>query len=472
MLTVGTDKVIKMANSMMNAPNAYRCYNGGVDVNNATAKDEAPCYGASAIGDGAYLHLDQHVNGVATMARLGEEYPQTYILKIYQATANKPFYEWKQPKTGDKDVNQVIRQESAYIVNNMASDPNASYLPAGYYKWHNYNGWKTAIKTGTTNNGFDGLMMGWNTQYAVGSWVGYHTRNKGLSGTMETLTAPLTKGLMTYALDSLHTTPVNWTQPSGIKTAPAFVVRGHVGVGSVEPSPATDIFPSWYQPKNASSNQNQTMDKVSNKLATTCTPELAKQTQSGSAGANIFSIDIFFGASGATSNNGATDDVHSCSDSPPVINLTVSDNGGTHASNTCTGSCTFTAAPSAGTHPFDDPQYPQFPGTVTFSVNGQAVKTISTASGGPYSFTYDATSTGTATVTAQITDSVLYSATDTATIAATQSGTGFNGNGNANTASAKIYCVSHPNSKRCQSTHFNSAVLGLSLRRYLTSFFF
>ncbi|MDB5161416.1 MAG: hypothetical protein JWO96_796 [Candidatus Saccharibacteria bacterium] len=467
MLTVGTDKVIKMANSMMNAPNAYRCYNGGVDVNNATVKDEAPCYGASAIGDGAYLHLDQHVNGLATMARMGEEYPQTYILKLYQSASSKPFYEWKQPKTGDKNVNQVIRQDSAYIVNNMASDPSASYLPAGYYKWHNYNGWKSAIKTGTTNNGFDGLMMSWNTQYAVGSWVGYHTRNKGLSGTMETLTAPLTKGLMTYALDSLHTTPVNWTQPSDIKTAPAFVVHTHVGVGSVEPSPATDIFPSWYQPKSNTTNQNQTIDKVSNKLATSCTPELAKQTQGGTAVPNAFSVDIFFGATGGASSSGATDDVHSCSDAQPIVTLAAGDLG-SGGNRICNLTCTISAAITPGTHPFDDAQYPQFPGTLTFTVNDQVVKTISTASGGPYSFTYQPTSSGPATIKAQVTDSVLYGATDSATVTMTSPPTGFNGNnGNATTAStqrnttttSKPYCTTHPNTKRCQTNRFSNGLL-------------
>ncbi|MBX4199603.1 penicillin-binding protein, partial [Candidatus Saccharibacteria bacterium] len=312
MLTVGTNKVINMANTMMNAQNAYKCFNPGVDVNAATAKDQTQCYGASAIGDGAYVHLDQHVNGLATLARLGQTIPQTYIMKIESAASSKPIYKWKQPKSGDKEVKQVVRQDAAYIVDNMASDPNASYLPSGFYKWHRYNGWNTAVKTGTTNNGFDGLMMGWNTQYAIGSWVGYHTRNKSLSGAMEYSTTPLTRGLMTYALDSLHTTPVNWTQPSDIKTAAAYVVRSHVGIGSIEPSPSSDLYPSWYQAKNNTNNANQTIDKVSNKIATSCTPPLAKQDQGGNSAANAFSVDIYFGAAGATNAQGGSDDVHSC----------------------------------------------------------------------------------------------------------------------------------------------------------------
>ncbi len=412
MLTVGTDKVISTADKMMNVPNAYKCYNPGTDVNIATKADEAQCYGASAIGDGAYLHLDHHVNGLATMARLGSAIPQTYILKIYDSkSSTKPFYQWKQPKG-----TQVIRQDAAYIVDNIASDPNASYLPFGYYKWHHYNGWNTGIKTGTTNNGFDGLMMGWNTQFAVGSWVGYHTRNKALSGAMEYSTTPLTRGFMTAALDSLHTTPVNWTEPSDIQHQPAYVVTGHVGIGSVEPSPSTDIYPSWYKPKGATT-QNAAIDKVSKKLATNCTPALAKQTEAGNSAADHFSVDIYTGAGGAANgNSSASDDVHSCDDDHPHVTITVTDTVSQNP-NICNESCTIAAAVSAGTHPFDDSQYPDFPGTVNFSVGGTVVKSLSTT--GALSFTYTPTASGDVAVSAQVIDSVLYDATDSATVSMT-----------------------------------------------------
>ena len=414
--TTSINKVISTADALMGAPDAYQCYKPGIDITTATVADETQCYGASAIGDGAYLHLDQHVNGVASLGRLGNALPSTYVLSITDASG-KSIYKWTQPKG-----TQVVRQDAAYIVDNMASDPNASYLPAGYYKFQHYNGWVSGVKTGTTNNGFDGLMMSWNTQFAVGSWVGYHTRNQPLSTFMEILTTPLTRGLMTYALDNLHTTPVNWTQPSDIKTAPAFVVTGHVGEGSVEPSPGNDLYPAWYNPKNTSGT-SQTIDRVSNKIATNCTPDSAKQTLSGSSAPNKFSIDIFYppGQTGSTSGSigtTASDDVHSCSDGPNGglgITLTVTDG----VVNECNGSCTISAAISQGVHPLDDPNYPQFPGTVNFSVNGTVVKSIPTASGGPYSFTYTPTASGQITVSAQVIDSVLYSATDSATVNAT-----------------------------------------------------
>ncbi len=410
MLTVGTDKVIKMADDMMNANDAYKCFNPGVDVNTATKKDRAQCYGASSIGDGSYLQLDQHVNGLASMARLGQTIKPTYIMQIYQGTSKKPSYEWKQPKG-----TQVIRPESAYIINNMASDPNASYLPAGYYKWHHYNGWTNAIKTGTTNNGFDGLMMSWNTKYAVGSWVGNHTRNVSLHTSMEYLTTPLTRGMMTYALDNSHATPVSWSEPAGLQHLPGYVIRSHVGIGSVEPSPTTEIFPSWYKAK-AVSSQNSTIDKISNKLATQCTPTLAKQTVGGSSAPNQYSVDIFY-PPGQTANNnsantGASDDVHSCSDSPPKIDsffINGQDvSGGGTAS--CSGSCTITTTVEAGTHPFNDSQYSQYPGTVNLLINGQVAQTAHVSDpSDTKTFTYSGS--GSVSVAIQVIDSVLYDST-------------------------------------------------------------
>src|SRR6202035_4522828 len=73
------NKVIQTADSMMAAPGAYQCYS------DAALTQATQCYGSAAIGDGAYLHLDQHVNGDATLAREGVAIPTTYILKISDA---------------------------------------------------------------------------------------------------------------------------------------------------------------------------------------------------------------------------------------------------------------------------------------------------------------------------------------------------------------------------------------------------
>jgi membrane peptidoglycan carboxypeptidase len=399
------NKVINTATSMMDNPYVqgmtYNCY----DDEALTIKTQ--CYGAAAIGDGAFLHLDDHVNGLSTLARLGNAIPRTYILKISDASG-KTVDEFKQPKG-----KQVVKPDSAYIVDDMASDPNASYLPTSYKFQSQKDGWKFAVKTGTTNDGYDGLMTSWSTKYAVVSWVGHHTRHVTLNSSMETLTEPLTRGWMEAAHTGVK--PVAWQKPSGIKTAQAFVVRNKVSrLGEIVPSPTTDLFPSWYNPKSGATT-TQATDKVSNKIATSCTPELAKQSLTNSNVAT-WNVDLWNGGTTSSSNTAstgaskATDDVHSCNDSPPSITVT--------APSTCdanSGGCTITATVTAGTHPLSDAQYSQFPGTVNFTIAGQIVKTASVSdSPSTVSFTYMPTSSGYTTITAQVIDSVLYQATDTA----------------------------------------------------------
>ena len=448
------NKVISTASAMMDNTylqehhqSAYNCFQQGVDVNNATSTQTDQCGPSSAIGDGAYLHLDDHVNGLSTLARLGQAIPRTYILSVDDADG-KEFYKWTQPKP-----TQPVKADAAYIVDNMASDPKASYLPGSCtdtgctslaqngYKFQRYNGWTFAVKTGTTNYGFDGLMASWSNKYATVSWVGNHTRNIDITsktGTfMEYLTAPLTRGMMEYAHSTLK--PDNWVAPSDLKTAPAFVQRNHVNNGDIEPGPTNDLFPSWYVGGASTKDTAQTTDKVSGKIATSCTPALAKQTIAN-ANVSSWNIDDFVNgksnigsatASGSSSTStAANDDVHNCNDTPPTVTLTAPDS--------CDTSCTITATVTQGTHALTDPAYAQFPGTVTFTMGGQTLSTQNVSdSPSTVSFTYTPTSSGSDTLTATVTDSVLYSGTDTATLNYTAAPkttplTGFTGTVNGN----------------------------------------
>ena len=417
------NKVISTASAMMDntydqdhKKSSYNCYSDEKQT------QVTQCYGASAIGDGAYLNLDDHVNGLSTLARLGNAIPRTFLLTVTDA-ANHKVIEYKQPAP-----KQVIKADTAFIVNSMASDPNASYLPGrctattcsplsqGGYKFHRYNGWNFAVKTGTTNYAFDGLMTSWSPKYAVVSWIGNHTRNVAINEAAEYLTAPLTRGWMEFAHNNI--TPVNWTQPASIKTAPAFVVRNHIHNGDIEPSPTNDLYPSWYAGgTNVKGGTSQTLDKVSGKVATSCTPAAAKDVQTNSNVA-FWNADIFNGgknsistgtAQGTTTPTAPTDDVHNCNDVPPTITLT--------APTTCNTTCTITATITQGTHPLTDEQYAQFPGTVTFSLGSNQIYSANVSdSPSTISFPYNPTSEGNDTLTATVTDSVLYSGTDTANL--------------------------------------------------------
>ncbi len=401
MLTTGIDKTIQTADKMMNNQSGYQCYT------DEQLTQPGPCYASSAIGDGAYLHVTDHVNGYSTISRNGLQLPQTFILKIEDASSKK-VDEWKPPK-GE----QVVRADAAYIVADMMSDPNASYFPAGR-KPHRYNNgqgtWKFAMKTGTTNDGKDGWMMGFSTQYAAGVWVGYHNRQRVMSGTMENMTQPIWQGWMDAAHKNLK--PEDRVKPAGVQTLPAYVTRTHVGIGSVEPSPATDLFPSWYQNNKKASNAKRTIDKVSNKLATDCTPPLARQDVTDAA-ADQFSGDQFTGA-GASADTSSQDDVHNCADVKPSISLTATPNGD--------GSYELSATVAQGTHPLSGDK---FKGTVIFSVNGQQLPGGSYGMDNPGTVTYHSyRPNGSETVSAQVIDSVLYDATASTPVSGGSASTG------------------------------------------------
>lgn len=415
------NKVISTASAMMDNSYAqshnqksYNCYS---DIALTVTKQ---CYLASAIGDGAFLHLDDHVNGLSTMARLGQAIPRTYILSITDSSA-KNFYQWKQPES-----KQVVRADAAYIVNDMASDWKASYLSGSCTdtgcnssvhggKFHRYNGWQFAIKTGTTNDNYDGLMTSWSTKYAIVTWVGNHTRNVALNtSAMESLTEPVTRGWMEYAHKDVKAN--NWKQPSTIKSQPAFILRTAVYGTNVVPSPTNDLYPGYYVGGDKTGkNTAQTNDKVSGKTATSCTPAAAKETVNN-GNVNFWNVDLFNGGKPNLGTNGSasvgasttsTDDVHNCNDSPPTITIT--------APSDCTGSCTITATVTQGTHALTDPQYAQFPGNVTFTLNGQTINSQAVSdSPSTVSFTYTPPDSGSGTITATVTDSVLYTGTDSA----------------------------------------------------------
>lgn len=386
--TASINKTIDLAESM-GLRSGYKCYS------DEALKTETQCYASSAIGDGAYLYLDEHVNGYATMSRLGMYLDKTYILKIVD-DKGKTVDEWKQP-AGE----QVMRPDGAYITADMLSDPRASYMRT---KAQSYNGWKFALKTGTTNDNKDGWMMGTSAKYAAGVWVGHGHRQVAFSGFMETMTLPIWQGWMNEAHNGLQVK--NWEQPSGVQKLQAYVVRSHVGNSSQEPSPEQDLFPSWYQQPKANGGGTQSIDKVSEKLATACTPDLAKETRTGGSD-STFSADIFVGT-GSGANLNDQDDVHNCNDAKPSITLT--------APSTCSDEtdCVFIVTVSQGTHALSSDR---FPGIVTLTVNGQPL-TAQNVSVSPstITFTYPPTADGTATIEATVTDSVLYTSSQSTSV--------------------------------------------------------
>lgn len=414
------NKSISVINGLMatSGNDGYRCFKSGTDVTNPSKSDETQCYTAASIGDGAYLNLDNHVNGVASIARMGKAIPQTYILKVTNSSG-KTLKEYKQPT-----AKQIIKPDTAYIVSDMAADPRASYLRGSCNeqncygaKFHRYKGWKTSIKTGTTNDKYDGLMVAWNKKFSAGIWVGNHTRTVAFGGQPETMTGPIMREFMLGALDTAGKADNN-VQPAGIKTDQAFVTRASTGGGQSLPSASTDIYPSWYSGRKSGST-TQVIDKVSNAIATACTPALAKQTGANSNAAS-WNVDVFAGGNAGTSSPiTAKDTLHQCSDVKPTVSITAVNGAARTSTNTlaCDGSCTVMVHVEQGTHALSDSSRAQFPGTIILTVNGQQVRTQAVSATGDYSLSFAMPAGATsADISVRVTDSVLYEGSDSATV--------------------------------------------------------
>jgi len=427
-------------NAMMGTPDGYKCYdpvkleNEGRSILKAQNNDEVACGAAAGIGNEAYTTLTNHVNGIATLARMGQVIQPTFILKVTDSNHKSlPLPVRPKPK-------QVLKADSAYIVNNMAADPGASYLASyggncsattctGGYRFHRYKGWDNAIKTGTNEN-INGLMMSWNTKYTAGVWIGNYDGTTPFAGDPERATDPIMKQFMQGAIDGLgNIKPVNWVQPSDIKTASAYPSAKPFKAEGTPPS--TDLFPAWYA-GGKSSGGAQTTDKVSGLLATSCTPPLARQSggSSGQLNADIYAggfVNITSGnATPSSSSSHAVDNVHACGDTSPTVAITAV-NGvptGGNAALTCPSSgCTIMVHVEQGTHPLtDNAVYPQYPGTLSLIVNGQPVTSpeeVDTTNDYSVTFTPPSGTTGDIQIEAQVSDSVLYSGTDTQTITIT-----------------------------------------------------
>jgi len=389
--------------------------------------------GEPLIGDQAQVSLIDHVNGYATAARLGQEMPYTTILSIVSPATNKVLFKYTKPV-----AKQVINQQTEYIMMNMLSDHNASFMSS---LLKDTSGWNISYKSGTQFEQYNGLVMAASTQYAVGMWVGCPdhcqqnpTCNDGTAANpvdlpcgstqqMEYMTVPVVKSFMLSVLKNLPVT--NWAQPAGIQTLSAYCQPKRIN-SDVPPSNCsnyTDIYPSWY--KQSSAAKGGTYDAVSGDLATTCTPDLAKVTVAAASDVSIYSVDPFYtvNTTGQVTtvsqyNSSKNDPIHLCSDSKPTVTLnTQNDGSGAVCSQ---GSCAFSITVQQGTHPLTSAQYAlqvnavvagqNIPATCNnFNPSMDPSNSPSEAEDNDCTFSYN--TPGTVSLSIEVVDSVLYSST-------------------------------------------------------------
>ncbi len=381
-----------------------------------TGCDGAPnCEGilATAIGDGGQVRLDEQTHGYATFSRLGVVKPMTYILKI-ENSKGKILQQWQ-----DEAGEQALNPEVAYIVNDMLADRAASYFRTNKgYRQKVTNGFETmeiptSIKTGTTSEGKDGWMIGYTQKYAAGVWMGNHENKTSRGIDYVPATGPIFGEFMRRAHELLPEKPGAWTRPAGIKTAsldPEFYAAIKAKctgsqVGNVCGFGISDIYPSWYSPVSSSKDKKAIIDTISGKLATECTPELAKKEVTGgnimpeipSSDPNyknwLEPIAARYSGLAGIALPVDKDDKHSCSDAKPATTINVTKLG--------TGYYRFSANVSQGLAALT---------TLNFKIDGQTVSggSFATTNPGTVSMDYFSELTGSHDVSAQAIDALLY----------------------------------------------------------------
>lgn len=330
---------------------------------------------ASAIGGCGLRQIDL-VNAYASLARGGVYKDQSSVLEV-KNSSGEVLKKW-----ADSSGEQIISNQSAFIVSDILSDVNAS-AALGYFTGKDIPGVKTATKTGTSDKGGnakDLWMMSYSPALTMGVWLGNPDTTILRNGT-SSLGSPIIASVMEYAHKEVYAKENKWSagdwfsRPSGIQQ-----------VGN-------ELYPSWWNKTQGQSNETLTFDRVSKKLATDCTP----------AGARI-ELDVVKADDPVTKKPVYTnvpsgydakedDDAHSCSDAKPklpsAINVTGSENN-----------WTISVTPTSGKFTINN---------VSISVDGTAVAASKT--GNNYTAAYDGTDSPEGAISITVTDAGYYTVT-------------------------------------------------------------
>ncbi|HEY8992783.1 MAG TPA: transglycosylase domain-containing protein [Candidatus Microsaccharimonas sp.] len=303
-----------------------------------------------AIGGCGLKQVDL-VNGYASLARGGVYKPQSSVLEV-KNSSGETLKKWS-----DVAGTQIVSAQSAYVLDDILSDVNAS-LPLGNYAAKNIPGVKTATKTGTSDKGGnakDLWMMSYTPAVTMGVWLGNPDTTILKNGT-SSLGSPIVASVMEYVHKEIYAPEGRWksgdwfTQPAGIQR-----------IGK-------EVYPSWWNATQGQTNATLTFDKVSGYKATDCTPDGAKDVVAVIKSTDpVTKQDVY---SNVPNGYDATkdDDKHACSDTKPSFTGSPIVTGGPN-------NWSITVTPVAGT-------FPLTASSVTMSVNGTSITV--TQSGNQY----------------------------------------------------------------------------------------
>ena len=331
-----------------------------------------------AIGGCGIKQVDL-VNAYASLARGGVYKPQATVLEV-KNSSGEVLKKWS-----DTAGKQVISPQSAYVIDDILTDVNASSA-LGNFAAKNIPGVKTATKTGTSDKGGnskDLWMLSYSPVLAMGVWLGNPDTTILKQGT-SSAGSPIVAKVMEFAHKEVYAQDGRWksgdwfTQPAGIQR-----------VGN-------EVYPSWWNKTQGQTNAKLMFDKVSKRKATACTPEGAKiEFDVVKTTDPITKKDAYSNVPDGYDSK-EDDNAHNCSDTPPSLPASVT--------ITPAGPNTWTikVTPSAGS-PFTLGS-----DSVTIAVGGNAL-TVS-VSGGVYQASYTGTVSPSGDIDIKVTDSGYYTA--------------------------------------------------------------
>jgi membrane peptidoglycan carboxypeptidase len=374
-------------------------------------------YGLSLVLGSGEVQLVEMANAYESFANGGQHFEQTPVLKLFDQKGKT-----MEDNSKPKKPKQALDPQVAYMMADVMSDNNAKRYVFGN-SLDLRNGCSNisargcihyGVKTGTTEHFNDAWTVGFTPDITAAVWVG-NNDNKPMNDAAANIAAPIWKSYMNAVLGGQAN--AGWEKPTGVKTVSLDKQTGRSVVAGTKDT-TVDVFGSWYTPMSGISGKTAQIDKISKKLATECTPELAKETVHSNAvspeitrAENPTQYQLWLTAlqkSGYSTSGGdlptESDDVHHCDDEKPKVNILGASGGGPYDFTVQVNSGTF-AANKLQVY-FDD----------------QIISTQVINGSGSYNVTYTPTEGGSHTFKAVVTDAALYQGDDEQNVTVTNVG--------------------------------------------------
>ena len=220
-------------------------------------------YGLSiAIGSGCGVHMVEHANAYASLARGGSYKDLAYVLEV-KNSSGETIETWE-----DKESTPVVDEQVAYMISSILSDRSARWANSTI-GFNIPNVW-TATKTGTTTTASstevkDSLIESYSTAVSTFVWNGNHDGAGFRVGSGD----PVRYVVGNY-MERVHKEVY---EPDG-RWHPGDQPAKPAGIQTLTVNGKTDIWPSWYNStKNSGISKEKLIFNRSNHLlAYSCTP--------------------------------------------------------------------------------------------------------------------------------------------------------------------------------------------------------